>query len=152
MLNRKPKDDNTDKAENKPTIFSSSNVVKTKKNPSEVSAYKNIKKDETPSSEDENLHNTVINEMSLGHEEHKEVDVNGETKTNIPEGKPSEVELSEPNTVRSILDRAKEVLKTLDYDNDDSSLIAKRGGITRNNDHVTSSRFVNETAKAVLFK
>lgn len=64
------------------------------------------------------------------------------------------VELSEPNTVRSILDRAKEVLKTLDYDGSSSSSsnsneISKRGGIMRNSVDTSSRQFVNDTAKAV---
>ena len=67
------------------------------------------------------------------------------------------VELSEPNTVRSILDRAKEVLKTLDYDGSSSqstgssSEISKRGGIMRTSTptDASSRQFVNDTAKAV---
>lgn len=64
------------------------------------------------------------------------------------------VELSEPNTVRSILDRAKEVLKTLDYDgsssaNTNSNEISKRGGIVHNSPDISSRQFVNDTAKAV---
>ena len=68
--------------------------------------------------------------------------------------KEDKVELSEPNTVRSILDRAKEVLKTLDYDsssntNSNSNEISKRGGIVHSAGDTSSRQFVNDTAKAV---
>ncbi|XP_047142349.1 uncharacterized protein LOC100205211 isoform X1 [Hydra vulgaris] len=51
-------------------------------------------------------------------------------KDNVPKAE-DEYEVSEPSTVRSILARAKEVLKTLDSDSTVSSVISKRGGIAR---------------------
>lgn len=155
MLNRKPTEESAARGISaiKPASPSVAiNIGKSKKTSFEgsiSSSYKNIKKDETPLNVDDHEGRNIITEESLGHED---VDTKGETKTNIPEAKPAsedKIELSEPNTVRSILDRAKEVLKTLDYDSADSNEIAKRGGITRKDEHVVSSKFVNETAKAV---
>ena len=52
-------------------------------------------------------------------------------KDNVPKASDEEFEVSEPSTVRSILARAKEVLKTLDSDSAVNSVISKRGGIAR---------------------
>jgi len=102
------------------------------------------KKDETATHDEDPHSSIVINEDSLS-----------SLRPQSSSAEDNKVEVSEPNTVRSILDRAKEVLKTLDYDSGEStasnSQISKRGGIIRKQEDqiVNSSKFVNDTARAV---
>lgn len=72
-------------------------------------------------------------------------------KDTVPKANDAEsYELTEPNTVRSILARAKEVLKTLDSDTAATEEINKRGGIAHTKKDATpDDKFTNETAKAV---
>lgn len=111
--------------------------------------YKNIKKDETPKSSEAKVDKK---ESSASTKDTVAKKSQGGTTSTTEES----YELSEPNTVRSILDRAKEVLKTLDADalpgTDDA--INKRGGIAKHKDTATvdksvDAKFVNDTARAV---
>lgn len=72
-------------------------------------------------------------------------------KDTVPKGAEESFEVSEPNTVRSILQRAKEVLKTLDSDAPSEEEINKRAGIARTDkkNQVIDSNFDKQTAKAV---
>ena len=105
-----------------------------------------ISKKEEVAEEPHTSSSIIVNEDSLSVRPKSQSLEESTTRTQVPDDK---VELSEPNTVRSILDRAKEVLKTLDYDGSSSSEISKRGGIMRSAPSPSSRQFVNDTAKAV---
>lgn len=129
-------------------------MLNKQKNAAAKSSTKKISKKEEVAEEPTQQHSLIINEDSLSASHHARQIVTGEARTQIAESattpqKEDKVELSEPNTVRSILDRAKEVLKTLDYDGSNSNEISKRGGIMRSAPSASSRQFVNDTAKAV---
>merc|ERR1719378_918426 len=129
-------------------------MLNKQKNAAAKSSTKKISKKEEVAEEPTQQHSLIINEDSLSASHHARQSVTGEARTQIAESattpqKEDKVELSEPNTVRSILDRAKEVLKTLDYDGSNSNEISKRGGIMRSAPSASSRQFVNDTAKAV---
>lgn len=113
------------------------------------SIYKNIKKDETPKG---NI--APKNEESTRQESStstKDIVAKKEIPSSATSTKEESYELSEPNTVRSILDRAKEVLKTLDADAlpGTDEIINKRGGIAKHANNSVDAKFVNDTARAV---
>ena len=127
-----------------------------------------IKKDETPSSHSSILtrrDETSFMESPAGDlkatqtstKEQEKLPFGSTTtpKDAVPKAAKSDesYEITEPNTVRSILARAKEVLKTLDSDTSGENELQKRAGIARNSKRETASigddKFANETATAV---
>lgn len=128
----------------------------------------NVGKSPTPSfvaTEDDDLANSLLNTptfsrtakkqevtVPVSHRKDEVID-NSEEKENGAKSEDS-YEVAEPNTVRSILARAKEVLKTLDGENPSTSPVVneadvgddflnKRGGIAR------QEKLVNDTTTAV---